>query len=44
LKQVDTEEAVFHLKTPMSAALISPAKQNEGESFQLLIMPIKLGT
>ena len=44
LKQVDTNEVVFHLKTPMSAALISPATQKEGESFQLLIMPIKLGT
>lgn len=44
LKQVDTNEVVFHLKSPMSAALLSPAVQKEGESFQLLIMPIKLGT
>jgi DNA polymerase III subunit beta len=43
LKQVDTDEVVFQLKTPMSAALLSPAAQTEGETFQLLIMPIKLG-
>ncbi len=44
LKQVDTDDVVFHLKTPMSAALLSPSTQKEGEAFQLLIMPIKLGT
>jgi DNA polymerase-3 subunit beta len=42
IKQVDTDEIMFHLKSPISAALISPVNQTENESFMMLLMPIKL--
>jgi DNA polymerase-3 subunit beta len=42
LKQIDTESVTFHLKTPMSAALVKPLDQQPGEQFEMLIMPIKL--
>jgi DNA polymerase-3 subunit beta len=44
LKQVDTESATFHLKTPMSAALVTPTEQLTGEHFEMLLMPIKLSS
>lgn len=44
LKEVDTEDVVFSLKSPINAALISPAQQEENEDFLMLIMPIKLST
>ncbi len=44
LKQIDTEAATFHLKTPMSAALVKPQEQQPDEDFEMLIMPIKLNT
>ena len=44
LKQIDTEDAVFSLKSPINAALISPAQQEEKEAFLMLIMPIKLSS
>jgi len=42
LRHVDTEDAVFSLKSPINAALVSPAQQEEDEDFLMLIMPIKL--
>lgn len=44
LKQIDTEDAVFSLKSPINAALVSPAQQEEKEEFLMLIMPIKLSS
>jgi DNA polymerase-3 subunit beta len=44
LKQIDTEQVTFLLKTPVNAALISPTKQEPEETFQMLIMPIKLSS
>ena len=42
IRQVDMDEVSFHLKSPVSAALITPVTQNENESFVMLLMPIKL--
>jgi DNA polymerase-3 subunit beta len=44
LKQIDTDSLTFHLKSPMSAALVSPDKQLPGEDFEMLLMPIKLSS
>ncbi len=44
LKQIDTESATFHLKSPMNAALVTPAEQMPGEEFEMLLMPIKLSS
>jgi len=42
IKQIDTDDIEFKLKTPISAALVLPAQQRENESFMMLLMPIKL--
>ncbi|MBN2104402.1 DNA polymerase III subunit beta [bacterium] len=42
IKQIDTDEIEFKLKTPISAALVLPVQQREDESFMMLLMPIKL--
>ncbi len=44
LRQVDSDECEFLLKSPVRAALISPVETPENESFQMLIMPIKLSS
>lgn len=44
LRHVDTEEVSFLLKSPINAALVSPAQQNENEDFHMLIMPIKISS
>jgi DNA polymerase III subunit beta len=44
LKQIDTESATFHLKSPMNAALVTPVEQMPGEEFEMLLMPIKLSS
>lgn len=44
LRQVDSDDCSFLLKSPVRAALISPAELPENESFQMLIMPIKLSS
>jgi DNA polymerase-3 subunit beta len=44
LKQIDTDSLTFHLKSPMSAALVTPDVQIEGEDFEMLLMPIKLSS
>ncbi len=43
LKQIDTEDVVFLLKSPIRATLITPVTQEKDESFQMLVMPIKIG-
>jgi DNA polymerase-3 subunit beta len=42
LKRLDSEEVKFALSSPLSAGLITPAKQNEGEELLYLLMPIRL--
>jgi DNA polymerase-3 subunit beta len=42
VKNIDSEEMVFHLNTSLSAALINPAKQAEDYSLMYLLMPIRL--
>lgn len=44
LRHVDSDEAIFHLKSPVRAALVMPATQESNEDFIMLIMPIKLGS
>ncbi len=42
LRHVDSEEVLFKLKDPGSAAIIEPVQQKEGETHMLLLMPIRL--
>ena len=42
LRHVDTDEVIFELKDPTSAALIYPSVQNEDEDLLMLLMPIRL--
>ncbi|MBN2029114.1 DNA polymerase III subunit beta [bacterium] len=44
LKQIDTEDVIFLLKSPVRATLVTPMTQGKEESFLMLIMPIKLGS
>ncbi|MCK5147809.1 DNA polymerase III subunit beta [bacterium] len=44
LRHIDTDEAVFQLKSPVRAALVMPNSQEGDEDFLMLIMPIKLGS
>jgi len=44
LRHVDTDEVIFHLKSPVRAALVMPNVQEGEEDFIMLIMPIKLGS
>lgn len=44
IRHVDTDEVSFLLKSPINAALVSPARQEEHEDFHMLIMPIKLSS
>ena len=44
LKQIDTDSVTFHLKNPMSAALVTPNEQKPDEHFEMLLMPIKLSS
>lgn len=44
LRHIDTDNVVFHLKSPVRAALITPDSQREEEAFIMLIMPIKLSS
>jgi len=44
LKHIDDDKVLFHLNSPVKATLITPIKQNENESFVMLIMPIKLSS
>jgi DNA polymerase-3 subunit beta len=42
LRHVDSEEALFKLRDPGSAAIIEPMQQQEGEQHMMLLMPIRL--
>ncbi|MFQ6618612.1 MAG: DNA polymerase III subunit beta, partial [Fidelibacterota bacterium] len=42
LKHIDTGEVIFKLNTPVSAGLIYPTEQIEGEDLMMLLMPIRL--
>ncbi len=42
LKRIDCEEVVFALSSPLSAGLITPAEQTDGEELLYLLMPIRL--
>ncbi len=44
LKQIDTEEVIFLLKSSVKATLITPMTQGKEETFLMLIMPIKLSS
>jgi len=44
IRHVDSDEVMFHLKSPVHAALVSPVQQQEEEAFLMLLMPIKLST
>jgi DNA polymerase-3 subunit beta len=42
LKNIDTDQVVFKLNTSLSAGVITPEKQKEGEEILYLLMPIRL--
>jgi DNA polymerase-3 subunit beta len=42
LRHIDSEEVLFKLKDPGSAAIIEPMQQHEGENHMMLLMPIRL--
>jgi DNA polymerase-3 subunit beta len=42
LKRLDTEEVIFALSGPLSAGLITPGEQKDGEELLYLLMPIRL--
>ena len=44
IRHVDSDNVVFHLKSPVHAALITPVEQKKEETFIMLLMPIKLST
>ncbi|MDH4223328.1 MAG: DNA polymerase III subunit beta [candidate division Zixibacteria bacterium] len=42
LKQIDGNEVIFELSSPVSAGLVSSAQKKEGEDYLCLIMPLRL--
>lgn len=42
LSKIDSEQVEFHFREPVSAAIIKPAKQPEGEDYFCLLMPLRL--
>lgn len=42
LRHLDTEEVEFKIKDPVSAGIIYPSEQREGEEILMLLMPIRL--
>jgi DNA polymerase-3 subunit beta len=42
LRHVDSEEVLIKLKDPGSAAIVEPSQQKEGETYMMLLMPIRL--
>lgn len=42
LKRIDSEEVVFDLNTPVTAGIVRPAVQPEGEDYLCLLMPLRL--
>ena len=43
ISHLDTENFLMHLKTPISAGLIFPEKQQENEELTMLLMPMRTG-
>jgi len=44
IRHIDTDDVLFLVKSPVHAAIVTPAQQNDDESFLMLLMPIKLST
>ncbi len=44
IRHIDTDDVLFMVKSPVHAAIVTPAQQNDDESFLMLLMPIKLST
>jgi DNA polymerase-3 subunit beta len=42
LRNMDSEEIVFELDTPISAGVIRPVQQQEGQDYLCLIMPLRI--
>ena len=42
LRNMDSEEVLFELDTPVSAGIIRPTQQEEGQSYLCLIMPLRI--
>lgn len=42
IDRIESEEVVFTIDTPISAGLITPAEQPEGEEYLCLVMPLRL--
>jgi DNA polymerase-3 subunit beta len=42
LKHIETDEVIFDLNTPTTAAIVYPSKQMEGEEMLMLLMPVRL--
>jgi DNA polymerase-3 subunit beta len=42
LRHLDTDEVIFKLKDSVSAAIVEPSVQLEGEQLTMLIMPIRI--
>jgi len=42
LQHIDTQKTNIYLSTPLSAAIIKPEKQKDGENFTALLMPLRL--
>jgi DNA polymerase-3 subunit beta len=42
LKRIDSEDVVFDLNTPVTAGIVRPAVQPEGEDYLCLLMPLRL--
>jgi DNA polymerase-3 subunit beta len=42
LKRIDSEDVVFELNTPVTAGIVRPAVQPEGEDYLCLLMPLRL--
>lgn len=42
LKRIDSEDIVFDLNTPVTAGIVRPALQPEGEDYLCLLMPLRL--
>ena len=44
IRHVDGDDVLFLVKSPVHAAIVTPAQQNDDEAFLMLLMPIKLST
>ena len=42
LKRIDSEDVIFDLNTPITAGIVRPAEQPEGEDYLCLLMPLRL--